>query len=33
MAEATEDFKRQLRAAFDELEVGRSFTYRHVNSG
>ena len=30
MAEATEDFKRQLRAAFDELEVGRSFTYRRT---
>ncbi|MDQ3567527.1 MAG: hypothetical protein M3397_05540 [Actinomycetota bacterium] len=30
MPEATPGFKRQLREAFDELEVGRTFTFRRT---
>ncbi len=30
MPEPTPEFKRQLREAFDELEVGRTFTFRRT---
>lgn len=30
MSQASDDFKRRLREAFDALEVGRAFTYRRT---
>ena len=30
MAEATPEFKQQLRGAFDSLQVGQTFTYRRT---
>ena len=30
MSEATPEFKKRLREAFDELEVGRTFTFRRT---
>ena len=30
MSQASDDFKRRLREAFDALEVGRTFTYRRT---
>jgi 3-hydroxybutyryl-CoA dehydratase len=30
MSQASDDFKRRLREAFDTLEVGRTFTYRRT---
>ena len=33
MPEATEDFKRGLREAFDEMHVGQTFTFRRTFTG
>ncbi len=33
MPEATEDFKRRLREAFDEMHIGQSFTFRRTFTG